>query len=171
MQSAKITVAPILQRNSNPHFICSKFISIIELTKRASYPKARQQNVKQLAHSPQRPLLVCRSFQSKKNIQLDHPFSLWWDVFKSKHQLNHRMCYSYLMWIIVPWEPGDTRAMVTPKDRIRQYMHMKQKKRVAILVHGRSNLITRDNGMFATCILSSISPVHRQKKSTGTKGE
>jgi hypothetical protein len=33
------------------------------------------------------------------------------------------------MRIVVPWEPGDTRTMVTPTDSICQYTHMKQRNR------------------------------------------
>lgn len=35
---------------------------VLSHTYRASRPSARQHSVKQLAHSPQRPLLVCKSF-------------------------------------------------------------------------------------------------------------
>lgn len=47
-------------------------------------------------------------------------------MFKSKNLLDHKILRTqhrllYLMWIIVPWERGDTRTIVAPENRKSVY--------------------------------------------------
>lgn len=77
--------------------------------------------------------------------------------------MNHKYLdlIVYLTWIVVPWETGDTRTMVTPKDSICQDMS-KEIGHMATCWSG--DLITRDNSTFGPCILSSVSSVDKRHK-------